>query len=194
MHLFLAPPCRSIIELMYMGALIFAALKSKVPPKTIFNDLGVGDRFVVMFSGTALAFVGTLEIRGRTCLKDTAVPTIFSFPNGKEDQPVRKSLVSEEVSDSPVSAVNITEEVADEDNGSSANNLAADQSNVIMMEDTPEWAFDAHDVMYDDIALTTNVCDDVGLGSKTIRVENRQTQHQSYITLTACQHSSLAAL
>ena len=76
----------------------------------------------------------------------------------------RKSLVSEEVSDSPVFAVNMIEEVADEDNGSSANNLAADQSNVIM-EDTPEWAFDAHDVLHDDIALTVNVCDDVRFGS-----------------------------
>lgn len=35
----------------------------------------------------------------------------------------------------------------------------------MMMEDAPEQAFIAQDVVHDDIALTANVCDDVGLGS-----------------------------
>ena len=66
------------------------------------------------------------------------MPTIFPFSKGKEEQPRGKGLVSinEEVSDSPISVVNSIEEVADVDNGSSANSLAAVQSNVMMIEDT----------------------------------------------------------
>lgn len=50
-------------------------------------------------------------------------------------------------------------------NGRGANSLAANHSNVMMVEDTPEQAFVAQDVVHDDIALMVNVCDDVDLGS-----------------------------
>lgn len=95
------------------------------------------------------------------------MPTIFSFSNGEEQQPKRRCLVSinEVVSGIPVSAVNSREEVAYVDNGSSANSLAANQSNVMMLEDTSEQAFVAQGVVHDDIALTVNVCEDVGLVS-----------------------------
>lgn len=75
------------------------------------------------------------------------MPTIFSFSEGKEQQP-RRSLVSINVQ------VSDSEEVADVQNGSCASSLAANQSNV-MMEDTPELAF--ADIVHDDIALTANV-------------------------------------
>lgn len=47
------------------------------------------------------------------------------------------------------------------DNGSSANSLDVDQSNVMMMEDLPDTPVQY--VVHGDIVLTGDVCDDVGL-------------------------------
>ena len=72
---------------------------------------------------------------------------------------------NDEVSDTPSSTVNSNEEVADVDHGSGENSLAADQSNIIMIQDTPEEAVVQH-LEHNDIP-TVNACEDVGLGSSS---------------------------
>nr|XP_029131898.1 THAP domain-containing protein 4-like [Labrus bergylta] len=127
--------------------------------------------------------IGT-DSRGRKCLKNTAVPTIFHFP--EEKVPGGKCLVvsANEVSDNGMVVLSSGEEVSDVGDGSSAVNLIADHSNV-MMEDTPQQAFVAQDVIHDDITLTANAGEDVGLGS------SNQPIHQSknWTALDHCQNS-----
>jgi len=102
-------------------------------------------------------FVSLKCYQGRTCLKHMAVPTLFYFSKGKE-QPRGESINEVSINEvvSEVMSIVNSNQVAYVDNGSRANSLAADHSNV-MMEDTSEQAF-AQGVMHDDILTSNSEC------------------------------------
>ena len=114
--------------------------------------------------------------QGRTCLKNTAVPTIFWF--SAEEQPAGDWVSAyEEVGLACVeNSSDIVEGVSSNEGVDSC--FAADQSNV-MMEDTSELDFAVQDVIQDVIALTAKVCGN-----------DRQATDHSYASLGDHQYMS----